>query len=94
MSEILPLPDFLKAKPSANTRQVGGDHYAKKAIQPWDAMECWMSRDEFTGFLRGNIIKYIARAGSKEDAILDIKKALHYTQKLIEVMENKNAKTD
>jgi len=42
---------------SANRTQVGGTHYASKAIQPQDAMEAWMTRAEFAGFLRGNAIK-------------------------------------
>lgn len=65
-------------------KQIGGDHYASKAIQPWDAMEAWMTPDEFVGFLRGNAIKYLARAGSKGDALEDYRKALHYLERLIE----------
>ncbi len=65
-------------------RQVGGSHYTSKAIQPWDAMEAWMTPEEFVGFLRGNAIKYLARAGSKGDALEDYRKAQHYLAKLIE----------
>lgn len=65
-------------------KQIGGDHYASKAIQPWDAMEAWMTPDEFVGFLRGNAIKYLARAGSKGDALEDYRKAQHYLERLIE----------
>lgn len=69
-------------------KQIGGDHYVSKAIQPWDAMEAWMTPDEFVGFLRGNAIKYLARAGSKGDALEDYRKAQHYLARLIEVMTN------
>ncbi|CAK0756478.1 hypothetical protein CCP4SC76_2780008 [Gammaproteobacteria bacterium] len=65
--------------------QVGGKHYLKK-IQPWDAMEAWMSREQFIGFLRGNVIKYIARCDDK-GGIEDLRKAEHYLNKMIEVME-------
>jgi hypothetical protein len=65
--------------------QIGGSHYIRMAVQPWDAMASWMSHEEFTGFLRGNVIKYTARAGSKGEAIEDYKKARHYLDKLIEV---------
>lgn len=65
-------------------QQVGGDHYASKAVQPWDAMECWMSPEQFKGFLRGNVIKYVARCDDK-GGVEDLKKAAHYLQKLIEI---------
>lgn len=67
-------------------RQVGGDHYRTKAVQPWDAMQAWMTPDQFVGFLRGNAVKYLARAGSKGDALEDYRKAQHYLARLIEVM--------
>lgn len=69
---------------SANDSQVGGDHYKRQAIQPWDAMAAWMTPEQFRGFLRGNAIKYLARAGHKGDALEDLKKARHYLDKLIE----------
>jgi hypothetical protein len=72
-------------KTEASKRQVGGEHYRKLAIQPWDAMSAWLSQEEFKGFLRGNAIKYLARAGHKGSATLDFEKARHYLEKLIEV---------
>lgn len=65
-----------------NRRQVGGDHYQRLAIQPWDAMAAWMTPEQFAGFLRGNIIKYIAR---NKGGIEDLQKAMHYLEKLISV---------
>lgn len=86
MSEILPMPDFLKPRPTpANARQVDGNHYVSQSIQPWDAMAAWMTPDQFKGFLRGNAIKYMARAGSKGGALTDYLKAQHYLERLIEV---------
>jgi len=72
----------------ADANQVGGLHYNKLEIQPWTAMESWLTPEQFAGFLRGNAIKYLARAGKKGDALEDIKKAQHYLDKLIEVMES------
>jgi len=66
--------------------QVGGDHYKDKAIQPWDAMQSWMSAEQFEGYLRGNIIKYIARYPDKQ-GLEDIRKAQHYLEKLINIKE-------
>jgi len=67
--------------------QIGGNHYKNKSIQPWDAMQSWMPRDEFIGFLRGNAIKYLARCWDK-DGLTDLKKARHYLDKLIEFIES------
>jgi DNA-directed RNA polymerase subunit F len=44
-----------------------------------------MSEAEFEGFLRGNAIKYLSRAGRKGDSLQDLKKALHYLEKLVSV---------
>ena len=71
---------------SANELQVGGDHYRSKKVQPWDAMESWMSPEQFEGFLRGNVIKYIARYKDK-DGLKDVQKARHYLDKLLECLE-------
>ena len=78
---------------SAKDFQIGGDHYRTKTIQPWDAMESWMSRDEFTGYLRGNVIKYIARYKDK-NGVEDLKKARHYLDKLIELEYGDAGKTN
>jgi hypothetical protein len=72
---------------TADKTQIGGDHYHKLGIQPWHAMEAWLPPEQFAGYLRGNAIKYLARAGHKDAAIQDYRKAKHYLDKLLEVME-------
>jgi hypothetical protein len=49
-------------------------------------MESWMTTEQFAGFLRGNAIKYLARCDSK-GGLEDVKKAQHYIQKLLEVLQ-------
>jgi hypothetical protein len=73
----------------ASSKQIGGTHYTSKTIQPWDAMAVWMSKEEFVGFLRGNAIKYLARCNDK-GGVEDVKKAQHYIQKLIEVLDGQS----
>jgi hypothetical protein len=70
-----------KKPQAANLRQVGGEHYVGLSVEPWAAMEAWMTKDEFIGFLKGNIIKYLAREKNPND----LDKAGHYMQKLLEV---------
>jgi hypothetical protein len=56
-------------------------------VLPWKAMESWMSPEEFRGFLKGKSIKYLARCNSK-GGVEDVKKARHYIDKLVEVMND------
>ena len=67
----------------ANEQQVGGSHYATKAIQPWDYI---VSNN--LGYLEGNIVKYVSRWKDK-GGVEDLKKAQHYLHKLIEVSSEK-----
>lgn len=69
---------------SASDYQVDGSHYKDMPIEPWDVMRAVMTRDEFIGFLKGNVIKYSLRAGRKEGSD-DEAKARHYMEKLSEV---------
>ena len=68
---------------SANETQVGGSHYKNNAVQPWDYI---VAND--LPYLEGNIVKYITR-WRKKGGIDDLRKVLHYTQKLIEVETKK-----
>ena len=70
---------------SAKNRQEGGDHYLDMGIAPWTVIDCWPV-DQQVGFYRGNALKYLMRAGTKGDAVEDIKKAAHYLEKLIEIL--------
>mgnify|MGYP003669926882 CR=1 FL=1 len=60
--------------------QVGGDHYKKFKIQPWEIV------DEYDlGFYSGNVLKYLLRV--KTNKLEDLKKARHYLDKLIEDLD-------
>jgi hypothetical protein len=62
--------------------QAGGRHYIDKEVQPWDAMKAWMTPEQFEGYLRGNVIKYLARYPEKGGG-LDLRKARHCLEKLL-----------
>lgn len=67
----------------ANDIQHGGDHYKKFGdLQPWDVILAWN-----LGYLEGTALKYIARWRDK-GGVEDIKKAIHFLQKFVEVHEN------
>jgi hypothetical protein len=60
--------------------QVGGNHYTKHKIQPWDIIE-----EYDLDFWLGNVTKYILR--EKCDQLQDLKKARHYLDKKISLLE-------
>jgi|WetSurSiteA1Bulk_404760.scaffolds.fasta_scaffold10508_4 hypothetical protein len=72
----------------ADQDQVGGDHYKRLKVTPWEALEAWMPPEEFKGYLKGNAVKYLARSGKKGPAREDVQKAIHYLQKLNEILNN------
>lgn len=72
----------------ANARQVGGDHYTKQAIQPWDVIDTW-PLEQRIGFYRGNLLKYTMRMNDKDAPADNIGKAEHYAQKLAEVLRDR-----
>ena len=67
---------------SANERQVGGTHYRSQA-QHWDYMA---ETGWGEGYFKGVITKYLAR-WRKKNGKEDLEKALHYTEKLIELVK-------
>jgi len=70
--------------PSALDNQVGGAHYKDMAVQPWEAMEAWLTPEEYRGYHKGVAIAYLARERSK-GGMQDIQKAVHHLQRLIEM---------
>lgn len=62
-------------------------HYKSCAIEPIEAMQVLLSKEQFKGFLLGNVLKYRLRAGHKDNALSDIDKAVRYEQWLTEFEE-------
>lgn len=66
-----------------NDKQVGGDHYKNKAIQPIDYIFA-----NNLGFCEGNVVKYVTRHKEK-NGLQDLEKAKHYLELLISQIESK-----
>ena len=60
--------------------------YTQLNIEPWDIMEQDFTREEFIGFLKGNILKYLLR--KKGSDLQDFEKIEHYAKKLQEVLKD------
>lgn len=59
------------------------DHYTTGGIETIDYMEAKLSSEEFRGYCRGSILKYVSRAGLKDDTLSDLRKAEWYIRRLI-----------
>jgi chitinase len=62
-------------------------HYTQGGIETIDYLQAKLSKDEFVGYLKGNILKYMSRANLK-NGTEDYKKAQWYINKLVEVSKS------
>jgi hypothetical protein len=63
--------------------QVGGDHYVRHAIQPWDIIDCYD-----LDFYEGNALKYLLRRKIGESRVQDLKKCQHYLERCLKNAQN------
>ena len=63
-------------------------HYTSGGIETIDYMEAKSTPEEFRGHLRLTTIKYLSRAGLKDDTLRDLKKAQWYLNALIDFIED------
>jgi hypothetical protein len=63
-------------------------HYGQGKIECIDYLEDFLTHEEFIGYLRGNIAKYLHRWRYK-NGIEDLKKSQWYLERLVKTM-NKN----
>ncbi len=91
----------LKFKPSFTLSNVTAEdngidhpsHYTDKGMECWDWYGYAMTKEEYVGALKGNVFKYMYRAGQKDDVVKDLKKAQAYLNKLILTMEESDNET-
>lgn len=57
-------------------------HYQIGGIETIDIIKAKLTPDEFRGYLKGNVVKYLTRAGHKDDAGKDVDKMVWYATKL------------
>jgi hypothetical protein len=62
-------------------------HYAGK-IETINFIEDKLTSEEFAGYLKGNSLKYLSRAGKKGDEIEDLEKCAEYLSWLINLKKN------
>lgn len=62
------------------------DHYTQGGIETIDIIKAKLTPEEFAGYCKGNVIKYVTRANLK-GGLEDLKKAAVYLDWLIESLE-------
>lgn len=68
---------------------INPDHYKNNGLETIDVIKAWLTKEEYIGFLKGNMLKYQSRAGKKENnsELQDYKKINWYQNKLIEELQ-------
>lgn len=77
----------LKEEPQTSDLIDNQSHYKNQGIEPIDLMRENFSKEEFTGFLQGNVLKYMLRYKDK-NGLEDLKKAKTYLTWLIKEEQN------
>lgn len=67
-------------------------HYTQGEIECIDAIEASMTPEEFAGYLKGTVIKYMWRYRQKWDPVQDLEKAGFYLKHLISHTEKHSVK--
>jgi hypothetical protein len=58
-------------------------HYKVGGIEAIDYIQAKLTAEEFSGYCKGNALKYISRANHKKDATEDLRKAIWYLERLV-----------
>ena len=66
------------------------DHYNTGAIEAIEAIKASMPSEQYFGYLKGNVMKYLWRYDYKEKPVEDLRKADWYLNRLIDVLIEDN----
>ena len=74
-----------------NNNSTNPDHYKVGKYEAIDILESKLTEEEFQGFLKGNIMKYMMRSNYKGQHDTDCAKAAWYANKLEEVLNGRES---
>ena len=63
------------------------EHYTFGGIETVDYLRAKLTKEEFVGWCRGNALKYLSRAGHKDEEIQEYRKAAKYIEWIIDAMK-------
>jgi hypothetical protein len=74
---------------------INPEHYKSGGIETIEYIRAKMSKEEFYGYIKGNVMKYVSRVDKKSDKLLDkiddLKKAQWYLERMIQVHQEEIA---
>jgi hypothetical protein len=70
------------------------EHHSAGGIESIDVMQAKLTRDQFLGFLLGNVLKYALRANFKNQWKADIRKLAIYAGRLNDEVNGKDKRTE
>ena len=73
----------IEEKPKVNDQVYNPSHYVQGPIECIEALEAALTEEEFQGFCKANVIKYLWRMNHKGDRLKDAQKARWYLNRLI-----------
>lgn len=71
---------------------INPNHYIFGGIETIEYLDAKMTAEEYRGFLKGNVLKYVSREAEK-NGLEDLKKAKWYLDKLIEFENDRKLST-
>lgn len=92
--QVKSIRDFFgRKKPDTDDAVRSPKHYKLPGlnIESVDVLRSILTPEEFKGFCRGNALKYLIRAGRKDNELQDIKKAGVYIEWLIDTFKKQTA---
>jgi hypothetical protein len=70
------------------------DHYKIGGIETLDFLRAKLTKEQYKGYLIGNVIKYLSRHEHKSDPLSDIEKAIDYlSMYYMELKEHRDEKS-
>ena len=74
---------------------INPEHYKSGGIETIEYIRAKMTKEEFYGYIKGNVMKYVSRVDKKSDKLLDkiddLKKAQWYLERMIQVHQEEIA---
>ena len=63
------------------------EHYTFGGIETVDYLRAKLTKEEFVGWCRGNALKYLSRAGHKDEELQEYRKAAKYIEWIIDALK-------
>lgn len=82
LTEDMEAPDMGRAEQEPDMVN-SPPHYTYGGIETIEFIKAKLTDEEFQGFCKGNVIKYISRAGQKGNSDEDLDKAHYYAARLV-----------